>query len=153
MRTFVPPITLFAFAGLLLFAEPPLAQPAPSIAPIQRLSLEPNRKATFGPQKVTPAGTVFFIKVLKKADNNVLRLHRCNVPCNSAVSVKVWDANEYTAGDELNWRVPQEGKYYLWNQDPRNNTPMIAISSELTGDRLRITYDSGAVLEAWYVVP
>jgi hypothetical protein len=71
----------------------------------------------------------------------------CRVP------IAVWRPEDYAAGDELSWRVTAPGSYYLWNQDPHSNAPMVAVSYEFAGNRLRITYDSGAVIEAWYVVP
>jgi hypothetical protein len=117
------------------------------------LFVEPNRQRSFGPQKATPAGTLFFLKVLRKAEHNRFRLHRCGVPCSTAVTVKVWEPGEYKVGEELSWRADQDGTYYFWNQDARDQTSREITSHDFMGSRIRITFDSGAAIEAWYVRP
>lgn len=119
----------------------------------QLLYLEPQRQRSFGPQKPVPKGTVFHLKVVRKADGDALRLHRCAVPCKSAVTVKVWAPDAYRGGDELTWRVEEEATYYLWAQDVRGDTAVPATAYEFVGKRLRIYFDSSAVIEAWYVSP
>ena len=133
------------WAGKSCAAGP--ADPAPLIY------VEPQRNRTFGPQRVTPAGTVFHIKVVTKADNNALRLHRCGDRCKSAETVKLWQPSEYRVGDELTWTADRDGTYYLWAQDPRNGHSLEATSHWFVGNRTRIAFDSGAVIEVWYGAP
>jgi hypothetical protein len=138
-----------AFCGCLLLAVfATLARAGEDL-----IYVEPQRSRTFGPQRVTPAGTVFHIKVLAKADHNSFRLHRCGDPCKTAETVKVWQAADYRAGDELSWRVERDGTYYLWNQDARDERSLEATTHWFVGKRVRIAFESGAVIEAWYVMP
>jgi hypothetical protein len=123
----------------------------PTIEP--RLYVTPTTRKTFSPQKVTPAGTVFYVKVLKKADDNAIRLHRCGAPCNNAATVKIWEPESYKSGDELKWRVDKDGTYYLWIQDRKKNAAVVASSDELSGGKLRIVFASGASIETWYIAP
>jgi hypothetical protein len=122
-------------------------------ADAQLLYVEPNRQRSFGPQKPVPAGTTFYVKVLRKAQHDALRLHRCGVPCKTAVSVKVWEPDALRVGDQLSWRVEQDGTYYFWNEDSRDGSAKQATSHEFVGNRIRIGFDSGAAVEAWYVTP
>jgi len=135
---------------LLLTALPTAASAADDM---HLLYVEPQRSRTFAPQRVTPAGTEFHIKVLAKADHNAFRLHRCGGPCKTAETVKVWQAADYRVGDELSWRVEREGTYYLWNQDSREDRSLEATTHWFVGKRVRIAFESGAVIEAWYVLP
>jgi len=128
-------------------------KPTPAPAQAQLLYVEPNRQRSFGPQKPVPAGTTFYVKVLRKAERDALRLHRCDVPCKTAVTVKVWESAAYRVGDQLHWRVTQDGMYYFWNEDPRDGSAREATSHEFVGSRIRIGFDSGAAVEAWYVLP
>ena len=118
----------------------------------QLLYVEASRQRTFGPQKPTPAGTTFYVKVLSRVAQDTLRLHRCDVPCKTATPVKVWPATQYSVGDELSWRADQEGTYYFWNQNARDGRSREASFHEFVGTRVRITFDSGTVIEAWYVL-
>jgi hypothetical protein len=120
---------------------------------VRLIYVEPQHSRSFGPQRVTPAGTVFHLKVLTKADNNAFRLQRCGEPCKSAEIVKVWQPGDYRVGEELSWRVDREGTYYLWNQDPRDDRSVEATTHWFVGNRTRIAFDSGAVIEAWYEIP
>src|SRR5262245_55805053 len=63
--------------------------------PAPLIYVESQRNRTFGPQRETPAGTVFHIKVVTKADSNALRLHRCGDKCKSAETVKLWQPGDY----------------------------------------------------------
>jgi hypothetical protein len=121
--------------------------------PAPLIYVEPQRSRTFGPQRVVPAGTVFTIKVLTKADANALRLHRCGEACKSAETVKLWQPGDYRVGDELTWRADREGTYYLWAQDPRDGRSLEATTHWFVGNRTRIAFDSGAVIEVWYSLP
>jgi len=147
----VAAVRLAALCCLLFVTAPPTAVSAAE--EIHLLYVEPQRSRTFGPQRVTPAGTQFHIKVLAKADHNTFRLHRCDDPCKTAETVKVWQAPDYRAGDELVWRGEREGTYYLWNQDSRDDRSLEATTHWFVGKRVRIAFESGAVIEAWYVVP
>ena len=121
--------------------------------PAPLIYVEPQRNRTFGPQRLTPAGTVFHIKVVSKADNNALRLHRCGDGCKSAETVKLWPSGEYRVGDELTWKADRDGTYYLWAQDARSGRSLEATSHWFVGNRTRIAFESGAVIEAWYGPP
>ena len=120
---------------------------------VRLIYVEPQRNRSFGPQQVTPAGTVFHLKVLTKADNNAFRLQRCAEPCKTAETIKVWQPADYRVGDELLWRADREGMYYLWNQDPRDDRSVEATTHWFVGNRTRIAFDSGAVIEVWYEIP
>lgn len=121
--------------------------------PAPLIYVESQRSRTFGPQRVVPAGTVFTIKVVTKADGNALRLHRCGEGCKSAETVKLWQPGDYRVGDELTWRADREGTYYLWAQDPRDGRSLEATTHWFVGNRTRIAFDSGAVIEVWYSLP
>ncbi len=101
-------------------------------------------------------GTVFYISVVAKAGNIAFRLHLCGERCNTATTIKVWQPQTYEAGDELSERVSQEGDYYIWSQivlKEGEDSVDRAVSDELRGDKLRITFESGTVIDAWYVMP
>jgi len=138
-----------ALFGLLIgFAEA-----AGSANGEQLLFLEPNYQRSFGPQKVTPRGTIFSVRVLKKAEHDALHLYRCDTPCKSAKSVKTWPADGYRAGDLLSWAAEEEGSYYFWAEDTRSAMSVTATMYEFKGRRIRIAFTSGALVEAWYVLP
>lgn len=115
--------------------------------------VEPTNRNTFGPGRVTPAGTVYYIRVVTKSDSTAFRFHLCGEPCNTAQTVKVWSPTTYAAGDELSEPAPVEGEYYLWAQDVVADGVDRAVSDTLRGDRLRITFESGAIIDSWYVIP
>ncbi len=134
--------------GLLPFGEnrvDPTAKP--------RFYVTSTTRKTFTPRNVTPAGTVFHIKVLKKAENDSIQLSRCGVPCDTAVEIKIWKPESYRAGDELSWRIDRIGDYYFAILDRKTGAAIVASADHPSGDRLRITFASGAVFEAWYVMP
>lgn len=138
-------------------AEPsPGSSPPVAMSPNKPMRVEPKNKYSVGPRGVTPAGTVFYAKVLTKADNIALRLHLCGEPCTTAETVRVWWPRTYAAGNELSERVEVEGKYYLWAEDVTKNGEASvdrAASDDIRGDKLRIIFESGTVIDAWYVVP
>jgi len=117
------------------------------------LFVTPTTRKTFSTRNLTPAGTIFYVKVLKKAPHNAIRLHRCSVPCNTAVTVKIWEPDSYKSGDELSWRVDQAGTYYFWNQDRSKKAAVVATSDQYLDGKLQITFKSGAILEVWYTKP
>ncbi len=119
----------------------------------QRLFLEPKHQRTFGPQAVTPRGTIFYLRVLKKAEHNALRLYRCGVPCKTATSVKTWQPDSFQAGELLSWGTDEEGSYYFWNQDTLAGASVPATAHEFIGKKIRIYFESGAMVEAWHVLP
>lgn len=120
---------------------------------MQPVGVEPTRRLTFGPQREIPAGTVFHLRVVVKAPGITLSLNRCGDPCSSAVLVAFWFPNGYSAGDELTWKVNQPGVYYLGARDDKRKEASAIVSDERVDSWLRMTFDSGAILEAWYVLP
>ncbi len=128
----------------------PTSVSQPTITPVR---VAPTYRKTFGPGRVTLAGTVFYISVVTKTDSTAFRLHRCGEPCTTAVTVKVWQPQTYAAGDELSERVELGGEYYLWAQNVVKDEVDRAVSDDLRGDKLRITFESGAVVDSWYVTP
>ena len=153
-----PTVSGPGFAALCCLLALTALSPAETAAagasdPAPLIYVEPQRSRTFGPQRVTPAGTVFHIKVLTKADNNALRLHRCGDGCKSAETVKLWQPADYRVGDELTWRAERDGTYYLWAQDPRDGRSLEATTHWFVANRTRIAFDSGAVIEVWYEGP
>lgn len=115
--------------------------------------VEPTYRQTFGPGRETPPGTVFYIKVLTRGPNASIRLQLCGVDCATAVNVKIWEPAAYAAGDELSWRVGEAGEYYLWSENVGSEAVSGIVSDTVVDGRLRMTFDNGAVLEAWYVPP
>jgi hypothetical protein len=132
--------------------SPRAAEDSPS-AKVRPLFIESKQQRSAGAREPTPAGTVFNIRVIKKADHNAFRLHRCGDPCKTATTVSVWKPEAYRAGDELSWRTEKDGTYYLWNQDVRTGESIPAFTNEFLGKRIRIVYESGAIIEAWHVLP
>jgi hypothetical protein len=139
--------------GCTASTQSPPAPRAPSADKTRPLFVEPKHQRTFGAREPTPAGTVFHIQVIRKADGNAFRLHRCNDPCKTAATVTVWAPQAYRSGDQLSWRTVEDGTYYLWNQDVQTEASIPAFANEFVGKRVRITYESGAVIEAWHVLP
>jgi hypothetical protein len=145
-------LALYCLLGLTALS-PAWTAAAGASDPAPLIYVEPQRSRTFGPQRVTPAGTVFHVKVLTKADNNALRLHRCNDNCTKAETVKLWKPGDYRVGDELTWQADRDATYYLWAQDPRDGRSLEATTHWFVGNRTRIAFDSGAVIEVWYAGP
>jgi hypothetical protein len=143
------PVALLLCAGAA-WAQSPSAPPADKVRP---LFVESKHQRTFGARQPTPAGTVFYIRVVSKAEGNAFRLHRCADPCKTATTVTVWKPDAYRSGDELSWRTTEDGTYYLWNQDVRTEASIPAFTNDFIGKRVRIMYESGAVIEAWHVLP
>lgn len=137
----------------LLACIAPVAAADPPTDKTRPLFVEAAHQRTFGARQPTPAGTTFTIRVVRKADHNAFRLHRCADPCKTATTVTVWKPDVYRSGDELSWRTAEDGTYYLWNEDVRTQASVPAFSNEFLGKRIRIVYESGAIIEAWYVVP
>ena len=131
--------------------SPPTPSPPPS--PIYPVRVEPTNRLSFGPADATPAGTSFYVSIVVKSDATAFRLHRCGEPCNTATTVKVWAPETYTAGENLVWRVDLAGEYYMWAQDVRTSGAIRAASDEARGSKLRIVFDSGAVIDSWYTTP
>jgi hypothetical protein len=127
----------------------PAARPAPA-AGAQPVRVEPERRLTFGPDREVPPGTVFHIRVIAKAPHTTLMLNRCGVPCSTTTLAAFWFAHGYSPGDVLVRRVEDGGTYYLWNRDDKRNEASAIVLDEVVGTLLRMTFDSGAVLEAWY---
>jgi hypothetical protein len=117
------------------------------------MRVEPTNRLTFGPAGSVRSGTVFYVYVIKRAPDTTVNLNRCGVPCNTAELVKAWGSAQYAAGDELSWRIDVAGDHYLWALDHRRDDASVIVSDEIVGNRLRITFDSGALFEAWYVTP
>jgi len=67
--------------------------------------------------------------------------------------VRVWEPTAYAVGDELSWRVEEAGEYYLWSENLGNQEPSKIVSDSVVDGKLHMTFDTGAVLEAWYVTP
>jgi hypothetical protein len=124
----------------------------PMVAVAQPVRVEPVRRLTFGPDHEVPPGTVFHIRIVAKAPGTTLMLNRCGVPCSTTIMVAFWFAHGYAAGDMLSRRVENGGTYYLFRDNKRNEASAI-VSDETAGSRLRMTFDSGAILEAWYEPP
>lgn len=152
-RESVSRLKRFAGAAVLFAVSIGFIKAAGSAQSEQLIYLEPNYQRSFGPQKVTPRGTIFSVKVLKKAEHDALHLYRCDTPCKTANSVKTWPADGYRAGDLLSWAADEDGSYYFWAEDTRNATSVTATTYEFKGKRIRIAFTSGAIVEAWYVLP
>jgi hypothetical protein len=135
-------------------AAPAHAAPAAAATDKSRpLFVESTYQRTFGAREPTPAGTVFTIRVVAKSDGNAFRLHRCGDPCKTSTTVALWRPDGYRTGEELSFRTTEGGVYYLWNQDVRTQKSIPAFTNEFLGKRIRIVYESGAIIEAWYTVP
>jgi len=147
--------TVLVFVSLGLSLAPP--QPSAAQNPPSRRArpgrVEPKYRFTFGPAGETPAGTVFNIRVLKKGESASIRLQLCGVDCATAAAVRVWEPAAYAVGDELSWRVEQAGEYYLWSENLAKEEPSAIVSDSVVDGKLRMTFDTGAMLEAWYVAP
>jgi hypothetical protein len=148
------PLFRFTLALALCAGSASAQSPAqPSGDKVRPLFVESKHQRSFGARQPTPAGTIFHIRVISKAEGNAFRLHRCADPCKTATTVTVWKPDAYRSGDELSWRTTEDGTYYLWNQDMRTEASIPAFMNEFLGKRVRITYESGAVIEAWHVLP
>ena len=132
--------------------SPPTPSP-PTAPPAYPVMVEPTNRLTFGPGGIAPAGTTFHISVVTKSDTTAFNLNRCGEPCTTAVTITIWQPEVYRVGDDLSWRAVSEGWYYMWAEDLRTNAPATAVSDQIRGSKLRITFDSGAVIDAWYTVP
>ena len=157
----VVPVVLLLFTyGLFVSAVRERAAeeaPIPKFEPLPLartpVRVETLHRNSFGPQIITPAGTIFYMSVVNKAEHVALRLQRCNEPCDTAVAVRIWQPHAYALGDVLIQRVDQQGRYYLWAQDIENDLIDASVSDTLRGDQLRIRFNSGTIIDAWYVAP
>lgn len=111
-----------------------------------------DSQRTFGPRRVTPPGTVFHMSVLELPEDVRLGLFRCGNPCDTATRVQTWQPGTFEAGRNLMSRPVEEGRYYLWSRTTDIEVDSI-ISSVLSDSIARITFESGMVLDAWYVTP
>ncbi len=133
--------------------SPSPTSPSPPASSIYPVRVEPTNRLSFGPADATPAGTSFYVSIVVKSDATAFRLHRCGEPCDTATTVKAWAPETYTAGENLVWRVELAGKYYLWTQDVRTSSAIRAASDEVRGGKLRVVFDSDAVIDSWYTTP
>lgn len=108
---------------------------------------------TYGAGMDTPAGTVFYVKVRTKAPEDEVRLHLCGTGCNTAQTKMVWEPGDFRAGDELHWQADVTGRYYVWSRNDRTTAASHVIADEIVGNKLKVTLESGAVYEVWYVTP
>lgn len=129
------------------------SSPDASTRKVYPARVQPKTRKTFGALQVTPAGTEFHLLVVSKIDTTDFMLALCGEPCSTATLVKYWYSEEYASGDELSWRVSAAGRYYLWAPDRNRNDAPVAVADELLGDKLRITFDTGCIVDAWYVIP
>jgi hypothetical protein len=144
---------LLLLAAQLSLVDSAQAADDPVAAQERPLFVESKQQRSIGAREPTPAGTVFNIRVVRKADHNAFRLHRCSTPCKTATTVTVWSPETYRTGDSLSWRTTEDGTYYVWNQDVRTGESIPAFTNEFLGKRVRIVYESGAIIEAWHVRP
>jgi hypothetical protein len=133
--------------------SPSPTTPSPPASPIYPVRVEPTNRLTFGPADATPAGTSFHISIVVKSDATAFRLHRCGEPCNTATTVDVRAPETYTVGENVVWRVDVAGRYYMWAQDVRTSSSIRAASDEVRASKLRMVFDSGAVIDSWYTIP
>jgi hypothetical protein len=131
---------------------------SPTSVPMMSLNARPMRVArpgdqTYGAGADTPAGTAFYVKVRAKAPDDEIRLHLCGPGCNTAQTRMVWTTGDFRAGDELRWQADVTGRYYVWSRNSRSSAASHVIEDEIVGNRLRVTLESGAVYEVWYVTP
>jgi hypothetical protein len=114
------------------------------------IRVEPKNRATFGPETSVPAGSVFHVAVVAQSDTTALHLHRCDVPCSSAFVIKVWSTTEAAVGVELMMRVDLAAVYYLWGEDTKGSGAVRIVGDERSTNKLRVTFASGLVVDAWY---
>lgn len=137
--------------------DSPLPTAAVPVDRSQPVSVSDSRR-TFIPRRDTrpltdaPVGTTFHVKVLTKIDDVTIHLAVCGVPCNTASFVRSWGPSAYAAGDEIVWNVTTAGGYYFFLRDPKIAFQDV-VREERVGNRLRMTFQTGAVLEAWFVEP
>lgn len=115
--------------------------------------VEPEFKRTFGDSSAVPSGTTFHIRIVRTAVADQIRLHRCDVPCSSAPTIVIWEPGSYRVGDELIWTVDRSGRYYLWSENTATDSASVVVSEEVVNGARRMSFDSGAQYEAWYVLP
>ena len=128
--------------------------PSPASTPDPTLMrVEPTNRQTFGPAGSVPAGTVFHLSIVARSAATALRLHRCAEPCSSAFTIQVWSPSTIAVGDELTWRVDVGARYYVWGEDTSTGNSVTIVTDEARGNKLRVTFATGVVLEAWYVTP
>jgi hypothetical protein len=117
-----------------------------------------DSRGTFIPRRDTnpptdsPVGTTFHVKVLTKIDVVTIHLAVCGVPCNTASFVRSWGPSTYGVGDEIVWTVSTAGRYYFFLRDPTIAFQNVT-REERVGNHLRMTFETGTVLEAWFIEP
>jgi hypothetical protein len=67
--------------------------------------------------------------------------------------VRVWGRADSAVGDELSRRVEEAGEYYLSSENLAKEEPAAIVLDSVVDGKLLMTFDTGAVLEAWYVAP
>jgi hypothetical protein len=155
-KTYCAVIVLTVAASFGCGSEPPTSPAAPARVVVRaEPMIVSDSRGTFLPWRDAtdlPIGTTFHVKVITKVDDVTIHLAVCGVPCNTAAGVHSWSPIAYAAGEELVWRVPKPGRYYFFCRDPRMAFSTI-VKEERMADRLRMTFDSGSVFEAWFVLP
>lgn len=127
--------------------------PSPGDPRATPMRVESTARNTFGPAAAIPSGTTLYLAIVTKVDTGRFRLHLCGTPCNTATTVRVWEPASFGSGDVLAQQVTQAGEYYLWHEETQSGNPSPATADERRQNAQRITFRSGAVVDAWYVTP
>jgi hypothetical protein len=117
------------------------------------MRVEPNARNTFGPGGSIPSETTLYLQIVTKVETGNFRLHLCGTPCTTAKRVEVWEPASYRRGDVLTHQVTEPGEYYLWHQETHGGNPSPATGDKRRQNARRITFRSGAVVDAWYITP
>jgi hypothetical protein len=120
---------------------------------VRPVVVEASNASTFGYPHSVPANTVFYVRVIRASPADQVHLNRCGELCHSASTIKVWPVDTFQAGDTLVWTVATPGEYYLWSENTRTSAASRVVAQRPVGSALRMTFDSGAEYEAWYVLP
>jgi hypothetical protein len=127
--------------------------PSPSDRRAKPMRVEPNARNTFGPGVSIPSGTTLYLQIVTKVETGSFRLHVCGTPCYTARTVEVWEPASFRSGDVLTHLVTEAGEYYLWHKERSSGNPSPATADKRRQNGRRITFKSGAVVDAWYVPP
>jgi len=80
-------------------------------------------------------------------------LQRCGEPCDTAEGVAYWPPYSHEEGSELSAEGLVEGRYYMWARSLETESLIKPVADSLEDGRLRIEFESGAVIETWFAVP
>mgnify|MGYP001478952363 FL=1 len=119
-----------------------------------QLVFELNAKSqrSFAPTSGLLPGDMIRMQITRGKTKDLVRLHICGTPCNTASQVHIWDTTDFQHAGTASFQIRDPGAYYIWVQNTVNEA-VVPLQSELVGGELRLVYPSGLSIRATLVRP